>query len=87
MDGLRYDPKTLVITGHCEHLPIYLIRNADPNAAITIQKNGFLITATSEPKMLEIVLIIHKSMNTSFSLPDPYDSPARGEASGCWDQV
>jgi hypothetical protein len=58
--NIHYDQSTFVIVGHSNILSSSTIKKIDPNASVISQKNGFIICATDEIKMLEIVLELHK---------------------------
>ncbi len=64
MKNICYDQSTCVIVGLSDTITYKLVNDIDDKANVTINKNGFMISCSSELKMLEVVVAISKSSDT-----------------------
>lgn len=65
MKNICYDQSTYVIVGLSNTITYKLVNDIDDKANVTINKNAFMINCSSELKMLEVVVAISKSIDTS----------------------
>ncbi len=65
MKNICYNQSTYVIVGLSNTITYKLVNDIDDKANVTINKNAFMINCSSELKMLEVVVAISKSFDTS----------------------
>ncbi len=69
MKNICYDQSTCVIVGLSDTITYKLVNDIDDKANVTINKNGFMISCSSELKMLEVVVAISKSTSVPQAKP------------------
>lgn len=71
MKNICYDQNSYVIVGLSDTINHKLVNDIDTEANVTINKNGFMISCSSELKMLEVVVAISKLTSVPQAKPTP----------------